>query len=130
MNSALEKLESMSLYLPVISIAKKQEEVFAPREINPLDLKRDSEASRLIQQVRDEAHQFAVSYHKKLRTEKAKRSLIDEIPGIGEKRKRQLLSRFGSINNLRKASLKEITETPFISRPIAQRIHEHLKKKK
>lgn len=130
MSSALEELKSMSLDLPVISIAKKQEEVFVPGERNPLDLKRYSEASRLIHQVRDEAHRFAVSYHKKLRLKKAKRSLLDEIPGIGEERKRQLLSRFGSINNLRKASLNEIAETPSIGRPLAQRIHEYLKKKK
>lgn len=130
LGSAAEELELMDVELPVISIAKKKEEVYAMGEMNPLDLEDTSEAVKLLIKIRNEAHRFAINYHKKLRLKKTKKSLLNEIPGIGEKKRNKLLTRFGSIEKIRKASVEEIAKTPLISKSLAQRIYEFLKDKK
>ncbi len=127
LRSAVEELELLDFDLPVISIAKKKEELFVQGKMNPLDLAEDSAALKLIKKVRDEAHRFAISYHKNLRTKKIKKSLLTEISGIGEIRRQKLLNRFGSIEKLRNASIEEIAQTKSVSRSLAQRIHDFLK---
>jgi excinuclease ABC subunit C len=130
LSSAVEELDSVGVDLPVISIAKKKEEVFVPGEMNPIDFGDASKAFRLVKKIRDEAHRFAISYHKKLRVKKVKKSLLDEISGVGEKRKKTLLTRFGSVESLRRASVKEIAETPLVSEFLAQRVHDFLQGRK
>jgi len=127
LRSAVEELELLDFDLPVISIAKKKEELFVQGKLNPLDIAEDSMALKLIKNVRDEAHRFALRYHKNLRATKIKKSLLTEISGIGEIRRQKLLNRFGSIEKLRNASVEEIAQTKFVSQSLARRIHNFLK---
>ena len=129
LRSAVEELELLDFDLPVISIAKKKEELFVQGKMHPLDLTEDSRALKLIKKIRDEAHRFAIRYHKNLRAKKIKKSLLTEISGIGEIRRKKLLNRFGNIEKLRNASVEEIAQTKLVSRSLAQRIHKFLKLK-
>ncbi|MFA7229662.1 MAG: excinuclease ABC subunit UvrC, partial [Victivallaceae bacterium] len=94
--------------LPIIGLAKKNEEIFIPGRKDSIILDRHSSALRLLQAIRDEAHRFAVSYHRELRSRRLQESLLDDIPGIGKKRKQLLLEAFGSVRELRKASVDDI----------------------
>jgi excinuclease ABC subunit C len=109
LNAAREALAGLSLHLPVIGLAKQMEEIYHPGQVAPLRLPRTSPALHLIQRLRDEAHRFANAYHQKLRKRRIQESVLDEFPGLGEKRKLALLKRFGSIQRLRNASVDEIT---------------------
>jgi len=101
-------------------IERLEERVFLPGRTNPVVLPRNSNALFLLQQVRDEAHRFAVTYHKKLRDRARLRSPLDEVPGIGAKRRRALLRRFGSVTRLRGASLEEVASVPGIGSALAE----------
>jgi excinuclease ABC subunit C len=94
--------------LPLASLAKEEELVFRPGQSQPIRLLDGSRGKHLLQQVRDESHRFALAYHRTLRGKSGLHSVLDEIPGIGQKRKRQLLQRFGSLAGLRAASTEEI----------------------
>lgn len=94
--------------LPLASLAKEEELVFRPGRSQPIRLPEGSRAKHLLQQVRDETHRFALAYHRTLRGKTGLQSALDEIPGIGEKRKRQLLQRFGSLRRLRAASAEDL----------------------
>ena len=113
---ALWKLEIRDL--PVIGLAKQLEEIHAPTPgqgmPGPLRLPRNCPALHLIQRLRDEAHRFANAYHQKLRKRRIQESVLDEFPGLGQKRKLALLQHFGSIQRLRKASPQQIAEVPGI----------------
>jgi len=108
-------------------IERSEERVFLPGQSNPVVLRRNSNALFLLQRVRDEAHRFAVSYHKKLRTRESLRSRLDHISGVGPARKRALLRHFGSMKRLREASLKDISAVESVSGDMAQRIYEALR---
>jgi excinuclease ABC subunit C len=111
LNAALKALvEAGCPPLPILGLAKRQEEIFLPGRDEPLVLERHRPALRLLQTVRDEAHRFAIAYHRELRDRRIRESLLDEIPGIGPARKQALLSAFGSIRRLRQASAAEIAE--------------------
>jgi excinuclease ABC subunit C len=111
--------------IPVIGLAKEFEHVFIPQTPSPLILPRDSEALLLLQRIRDEAHRFAVNYHKNLRSKEIQKSVLDEIPGVGNKRKINLLKHFGDISNLQKASVTDIAMVEGISKKLAIKIHKH-----
>ena len=96
--------------LPVIGLAKRNEEIFLPGRSEPVVLDRHDPALRMLQALRDEAHRFAITYHRELRNRLIEQSQLDEIPGIGAVRKRQLLRAFGSIRDLRRATPEEIAE--------------------
>jgi excinuclease ABC subunit C len=116
--------------LPVIGLAKRNEEIFIPGRKEPIVLDRHSPALRLLQALRDEAHRFAIGYHRDLRSKRLQESLLDDIPGIGEKRKKLLLEKFGSVKRLRKATAEQIMEkVPGAGKVFAERIVEFLKKK-
>jgi len=108
-------------------IQRKEERVFLPGQSNPVILRRNSNALFLLQRVRDEAHRFAITYHKKLRTRQTLYSALDRIPGIGAARKRALLRAFGSIKRIEEASLDDLREVPSINEKIARDILESLK---
>jgi excinuclease ABC subunit C len=109
LSSARAALDELGLAeQPVISLAKRDEEVFAPGRDLPLRLPRRDASLRLLQRLRDEAHRFAVSYNRNLRTRRTVRSELAEIPGIGPSRQRQLLEHFGSMRALGRASENEI----------------------
>ena len=108
--------------LPLASIAKKEEEIFVRGERSSLRLARRSPSLRLLQRARDEAHRFAVSYNRKRRKQRTVTSALLDIPGVGEKRRRQLLERFGSLAGVRLASPEEIATLPGFSTTLAARI--------
>ena len=95
---------------PIIGLAKREEEIFLPEREYSIKLDKRSPVLKLIQQVRNEAHRFAITFHRQLRTKQGLKMALDEIPGIGTKRKEQLLNRFGSLENLRQASRQQIQE--------------------
>ena len=113
--------------LPVIGLAKRFEEIFLPGRSEPVVLDRYDAALRMLQALRDEAHRFAITYHRSLREKRINSSLLDEIPGVGEVRKRQLLKAFGSVRNLAKADAGIIAlRVPGIGRNTAEKILELL----
>ena len=126
LNVATDVFKSLGVEdVPIIGLAKEFEHVFIPQTPSPLILPRDSEALLLLQRIRDEAHRFAVTYHKKLRSKEFEKSILDEISGVGNKRKINLLKHFGDIKNIEKASVNEIAEVKGISRNLAVKIHDH-----
>ncbi len=123
LGAALDVLRDLELAdVPVCGLAKREEEVFVADIDEPIMLPRDSQALYLIQRVRDEAHRFAVTYHRKLRGKSAQRSVLDSIPGVGPSRKRALLRKFGSVRALQDASVEEIAATDGLSRRLAETV--------
>ena len=110
LGSAVRVLDELGLDIPVVGLAKRMEEVYFPDAAEPLRISRRAEALYLLQRIRDEAHRFAVEYHRKLRSKGMVDSLLDEAPGIGPVRKRALLRRFGSLRRLREAKVEELAE--------------------
>lgn len=108
LSSAAAILNELNIPVPVISIAKREEEIFLPRVSDSIRLPFDSDALYLIQRMRDEAHRFTITYHRLLRSKRQKRSLLDEVPGIGPKTKKLLINRFGSLKGIRQASDDEL----------------------
>ena len=112
-NAAQSVLDELGVSdVAVIGLAKRLEEVWVPAEPDPVILPRHSEALYLLQRVRDEAHRFAISYHRNKRSKRMTASALDAVPGLGETRRRALVTHFGSLARLRRASLEEITAVP------------------
>jgi excinuclease ABC subunit C len=120
-------LADFGLDIPVVGLAKRLEEVFLPGQPDPLLIPRSSEALFVLQHLRDEAHRFAITYHRTKRAKRALASPLDEVPGVGPARKKALLRRFGSLTRLRNASEGEIMQTPGIGPEMARAIVEHLR---
>jgi excinuclease ABC subunit C len=111
LNAALGALAGLGVEeTPVVALAKREEEVYVPARPEPLALPRSDPGLQLLQQVRDEAHRFAVSRHRRRRTARTLRSQIEELPGIGPRRRKQLLRRFGSLEAIRAVSVDELAE--------------------
>ncbi len=116
--------------LPIIGLAKKREEIFVPGKSEPIVLDHSRPALRLLQALRDEAHRFAISYHRQLRSQRLQESILDEMPGVGEERKKALLKAFGSLRELRKATPEEIAKkVSGIGPKFAEKLHDFLKKR-
>ncbi|MBO8127244.1 MAG: excinuclease ABC subunit UvrC [Firmicutes bacterium] len=127
LSAALTAMEEAGVTgIPTVGLAKEEELIFVPGREEPVRLPRDSYALHLVMRVRDEAHRFAVSYHRKLRGKRTLRSVLDDIPGIGPKRKKALLDAFGSVKNLRKCGVDELMRVEGITRELAESILEHL----
>jgi excinuclease ABC subunit C len=119
LNAALEVLDGMEITeLPVVGLAKENEAIFVRDRATgrasqtPVLLPRTSQAMYLVQRIRDEAHRFAITYHRQVRARTGLRSALDEVQGIGPKRKRELLRRFGSVRGIRAATLEELAAVP------------------
>ena len=123
---AVRVLEDLELSIPVVGLAKRLEEVYLPGQPEALRIPRGSEALFVLQHVRDEAHRFAVQYHRKLRERRALSSPLDEVPGVGPARKRALLRRFGSLKRLAQATEEDIAGTPGVGPSLAREIRERL----
>jgi len=123
---AMGVLERAGLDIPAVGLAKRLEEVYLPGQPEPLLIPRGSEALFVLQHLRDEAHRFAITYHRKKRARRALASPLDDVPGIGPTRKRALLRRFGSLTRLRQATVEEIEGTPGIGSEMARTIHDAL----
>ena len=122
--SALGELGTFGL--PVVGLAKREEEVFVPDRTDPIVLEEDSDALRMLQSVRDEAHRFATSYHKKLRAKRLSTSPLESIPGIGKRRANRLLQTFGGTDRLIASSAEDIAKKTGISLQLASSILAHL----
>jgi excinuclease ABC subunit C len=107
---AVKVLDELEIDIPAIGLAKRMEEVYLPGQPEPVRIPRDAEALYLLQQVRDEAHRFAITYHRQLRSKSMIDSILDDVPGIGPKRKRDLLKRFGSLKKLREVQADSLAE--------------------
>ena len=108
--------------IPLCSLAKENEELFVPHTPEPIILPRNSQGLYLMQRIRDEAHRFAVSFHRNLRSKSSLKSSIDMVTGIGPKRKRMLLRKFGSLQGIKDASVDEIAAVPGLTRSLAVRL--------
>ncbi len=130
LSSALAALAALKCPpVAVIGLAKKSEEIFMPGHSGSLILERHRPALRLLQALRDEAHRFAVSYHREIRNKRIQESLLDDIPGIGAARKKIILEKFGSVRELRKAAPGQIVEqVPGIGQVFAEKIVDFLRK--
>ncbi|KCZ72817.1 Excinuclease ABC subunit C [Candidatus Methanoperedens nitroreducens] len=128
LNAALAALHGLGLSLNIAALAKEFEHIFLPEREAPVILPGDSPALQLLQKIRDEAHRFALRYHKKLREKRLRESELDEIKGIGEKKKRALLQYFGSVQELRKAGVSDIEKVVGVTRKDAERVYAHFNK--
>jgi len=129
LSSTLKVLNELEIKdLNVIGLAKRLDEVFLPGKAESLMIPKSSSSIRLLQRIRDEAHRFAITYHRGLREKKIKASELDEIEGIGKKRKNSLLSRFGTVERIKKANLDELLETENITKKLAERIYSYFHK--
>ena len=127
LNVAVRVLEELGLEeICVAALAKRFEEVYLPDREEPVRIARDSEALFLLQQVRDEAHRFAITYHRKLRDKKATRSVLDDVPGLGPTRRTRLLREFGSVKRLRELSEDELRAVSWLPDPVALAVYERL----
>jgi excinuclease ABC subunit C len=122
-SAAKEVLDELGLHdLPLAGLAKEREELFLPGRSDAILLPPTSSALYLVQRLRDEAHRFAITYHRDLRAKRTVRSAFDDLPGVGPKRKRELLKVFGSVKRVRDAPVEQIAAVPGISRALAERI--------
>ena len=112
--------------IPMIALAKRVEEIFVPGKSEPIVLREDNPTLHTIQRLRDEAHRFAITYHRRLRQKSLSASVLDEIPNVGPRRKQTLLQHFGSIEAIREASLDKLLAVKGIPRSVAENIRKHL----
>jgi len=127
LNAALEVMKKLGLNsIPAASLAKEKEEVFIVGKTESLDIPQTSAALYLLQRIRDEAHRFALGYHKKLRQKEGIASVLDSIPGIGPKRKKALLKKFDSVRGIKDASIDELSGAAGITTKLAEQVKEYL----
>ena len=127
LTAAMNQLAELGLDIPVCGLAKSDEELFVPWDETPVVLPSGSPSLYLIKQVRDESHRFAITFHRELRDKAMTVSVLDEVPGVGPKRKRALMKKFGSLKRLRAASAEEIAGTPGVPAEVSQSIYETLR---
>ncbi|GIW16481.1 MAG: UvrABC system protein C [Tepidiforma sp.] len=127
LSAALEVMHELGVHhIPVVGLAKRHEEIFVPDDDEPIVLPRGSEALFLVQRIRDEAHRFAITFHRQVRGKSSIQSALDTIPGIGPKRKKALLKKFGSVKAIREADVDEIAATVGFTRALAERVKAQL----
>ncbi|MGD1920311.1 MAG: excinuclease ABC subunit UvrC [Pleurocapsa sp.] len=127
LSAVVRVLQEMNLLdaVTVVSLAKKREEIFLPGESKPLDTDSEQPGVQLLRRVRDESHRFAVSFHRQQRMKSSRRSRLEEIPGLGFHRQKQLLAHFHSIDYIREADVKKLTEVSGIGEALAQEIYNY-----
>ena len=112
--------------VPLAGLAKQNEELFVQDLAEPIVLPRTSQSLYLVQRIRDEAHRFAITYHRKVRAKTGMESALDSVPGVGPKRKRALLRKFGSLKGVREASVDEIASTVGFTMSLAEKVKRYL----
>jgi excinuclease ABC subunit C len=127
LSAVVEVLRELNLLeeVKVVSLAKQREEIFLPGESLPLQSEAEQSGVQLLRRLRDEAHRFAVSFHRQQRSDRMRRSRLDEIPGLGHHRQKQLLAHFRSIDYLREATPKQIADVPGVGPKLAQQIYDY-----
>ena len=127
LNSAYRVLKQIELtHLPIIGLAKRFERIYLPEQKDPVVISKENPALHLIQRIRDEAHRFALHYHRKLRIQNLTHSVLDDIPLVGKKRKKVLLQHFRSIDEIRNATIERLLAVETINRRVAENIQKHL----
>ena len=125
LGAAAQAMREMGVHhIPVVGLAKRFEEIYVPDEAEPIVLARGSEALYLVQRLRDEAHRFAITFHRQVRAKSSIQSALDTIPGIGPKRKKALLKKFGTVRAIREAEVSEIASTLGFTRALAEKVKE------
>jgi excinuclease ABC subunit C len=128
LNRAAEVMDELGVQgVSIVSLAKRMEEVFIPKNTDPVVIPRGADALYLLQQIRDEAHRFALTYHRLKRGKRMTRSALDGIPGLGETRRKQLLKHFGSVKRVREASLEDLEAVPRLPKTVAEAVHAALR---
>jgi excinuclease ABC subunit C len=127
LSAVMEVERELGVEIPTVGLAKQMEEVFQPGRSEPVLLPRNSQALFLLQRLRDEAHRFGLTYHRKLRGKRQTRSALDDVPGIGEKRRLALLKHFGSVDKMKRATLEELARAPGMTRPAAEQLFQALR---
>jgi excinuclease ABC subunit C len=127
LSAVVAVLQEMNLMedVRVVSLAKKREEIFLPGESLPVETDSEQPGVQLLRRLRDEAHRFAVSFHRQQRSDKLKRSRLDEVPGLGNHRQKQLLAHFRSVDYIRQATPTQLAEVPGIGSRLAQEIYDY-----
>ncbi len=127
LSAALDVMRNLGLKdVPLAGLAKQNEELFVQDLAEPIVLPRTSQALYLVQRVRDEAHRFAITYHRKVRARTGMESALDSVPGVGPKRKRALLRKFGSLRGVREASVEDVASTIGFTRSLAEKVKQYL----
>ncbi len=127
LTAAINQLNELGLDIPVCGLAKSDEEVFVPWDDTPIVLPTGSASLYLIKQVRDESHRFAITFHRELRDKAMTVSILDEIPGVGPKRKKDIMRHFGSFKRIKAASVEDISQVKGVSVNLAETIYKELK---
>lgn len=126
LSAAMEVMQELHLDIPTVGLAKENEEIFIPGSPDPILLPRTSQSLYMVQRIRDEAHRFGITYHRKLRSDRTFTSVLDEIPGIGPKRKQALMKHFGSVRAISAASLDELAALDGMTRDAAEKVKEYI----
>lgn len=123
LGAVMEVVRELGLdHIPVVGLAKQFEEIYQPDRPDPVVLPRNSQALYLVQRIRDEAHRFAITYHRNLRDRQMTHSVLSDVPGIGPRRRQTLLRHFGSLDRIREASIEDLMQVPGVTRALAARI--------
>jgi len=126
LSAAMEVLQELHIDIPTVGLAKENEEIFTPGSPDPIILPRSSQGLYLVQRIRDEAHRFGITYHRKLRSDRTFKSVLDDIPGIGPKRKKALMKHFGSIRAISAASIDDLAALDGMTHDAAQKVKEYI----
>ncbi len=126
LSAAMEVLQELRIDIPTVALAKENEEIFIPGSPDPIILPRSSQGLYLVQRIRDEAHRFGITYHRKLRSERTFKLALDEIPGIGPKRKQALMKHFGSVRAISAASVEDLAALNGMTRDAAEKVKEYI----
>jgi excinuclease ABC subunit C len=126
LSAAMEVLQELHIDIPTVGLAKENEEIFVPGSPYPIILPRSSQGLYMVQRIRDEAHRFGITYHRKLRSDRTFKSVLDEIPGIGPKRKQALMKHYGSVRAISAASIDDLASLNGMTRDAAQKVKEYI----
>src|SRR3989454_3295075 len=126
LSAAMEVLQELRIDIPTVALAKANEEIFIPGSPDPIILPRSSQGLYLVQRIRDEAHRFGITYHRKLRSDRTFKSVLDEIPGIGPKRKQALMKHYGSVRAISAASVEDLAALDGMTRDAAEKVKEYI----
>ena len=126
LSATVAVLKELNLFerIPVASLAKRNEEIFLPGKSEPVILPRNSESLYLLQRIRDESHRFAITYHRQLRKNDMKNSVLDGVPGLGPSRRGRLIKEFGSINKIRQATLEDLLKLTWLPEEVAKSVYQ------
>ncbi|HHX01645.1 MAG TPA: excinuclease ABC subunit UvrC [Firmicutes bacterium] len=126
LSSAVAVRDQLELTMPFISLAEKHEEIYLEGKSSPVILPPESQGLHLVQRIRDEAHRFALTYHRQLRSKTSQKSVLDQIPGVGPQRKKALLKHFGSVKKIKAATVEQLSEVEGINPKLAREIYQFM----